>query len=213
MLFQRSHTSLRQTGDEKLMELLNRGDHAALDELYSRYSTRLLAYFDRMLDRDTALAQDFLHDLFLKIIERPSMFDTSRSFPTWMYSIAHNMCKNEFRRRQVRLHQSFEDDEHAAEHVDYAKLVDHADFARVLDDELSRLAADMRTTFLLRYQDELSVREIALIVDVPEGTVKSRLFNIAQRLSRRLAVYRPGTGINTDFDVNLDLEINNERYG
>src|SRR5687768_6091898 len=87
--------------DEELMALVERGSHASLDELYARYSGRLLAYFTRMLDRDEALAQDFLHDLFLKIKERPELVDTRRGFRTWMYSVAHNMCKNEYRRRQV----------------------------------------------------------------------------------------------------------------
>jgi RNA polymerase sigma-70 factor, ECF subfamily len=186
------HISLAKRSDEELMELVGRGGHAALDELYARYGARLLAYFARMLDRDDALAQDFLQDLFLKIIERPELFDAARSFRTWLYSIAHNMCRNEYRRRGVRLHEPADADTFAADGALHDVAVDMAQFARVLDSELALLDAEQRTTFLLRHQEELSIREIATIVEVPEGTVKSRLFNTTRRLARRLDAYRPG---------------------
>lgn len=194
------HMRVDERTDEELMALVERGRHAALDALYARYASRLLAYFARMLDRDDALAQDFLQDLFVKIIERPGLFDARRPFRTWIYSVAHNMCKNEYRRRDVRRHESIDDHDVAAEHHAHDERIDREQFARILDEELRTLDADLRTTFLLRHQEELSIREIAAIVDVPEGTVKSRLFNTARRLSRRLGAYHP------------DREINDERY-
>ncbi len=84
------------------MVALNTQDTAAFDELYERYSTRLLHYFYRMLGKETEKAQDFLQDLLLKIVEKPHLFDTRQRFSTWVYTIASNMCKNEYRRLQVR---------------------------------------------------------------------------------------------------------------
>lgn len=213
MRLPRTHTPLSHHSDEGLMELVGRGNHAALDELYGRYAARLLAYFDRMLDRNECISQDFLHDLFVKIIERPAMFDTARTFRTWVFSVAHNMCKNEYRLRRVRRFEELDVDHIASESVDVGLLVDGMQFAKALDAELRSLGVELRTTFLLRYQEELSIREIAAIVDVPEGTVKSRLFNTARRLARRLACYRPGPGMYPTFDLNSDLELKNERYG
>jgi RNA polymerase sigma-70 factor (ECF subfamily) len=200
MRFLRRTTSLVGHSDEELMEHVGRGRHAALDELYARYATRLLAYLQRMLDRDEALAQDFLHDLFVKIIERPELFDTRRTFRSWIYSVAHNMCKNEYRRRSVRQFEVVDIDLFEGDRGGTEESVDGALFAHVLDIELRSLDADLRTTFLLRYQEDLSIREIAGIIDVPEGTVKSRLFNTTRRLALRLGAYRP------------DTEINDERY-
>ena len=58
------------------------GNGAAFEELYARYSGKLLSYFKRMLWSDKELAEDCLHKLFLKIIEKPELFDTSRNFKT-----------------------------------------------------------------------------------------------------------------------------------
>lgn len=192
MRFPGPSRSLQTRRDEELMELVGDGRHAALDELYARYASRLLAYFRRMLDRDEALAQDFLHDLFLKLIERPELFDARRSFRTWLYSVAHNMCRNEYRRRGVRLHEPADVDAFAADAMAHDVAADLSQFARVLDAELASLDADQRTTFLLRYQEDLAIREIATIVEAPEGTVKSRLFNTTRRLAARLEAWRPG---------------------
>lgn len=193
--------SLATRRDEELMELVGDGRHAALDELYARYASRLLAYFHRMLDRDEALAQDFLHDLFLKIIERPEHFDARRSFRTWLYSVAHNMCRNEYRRRGVRLHEAADADTFAADAVSHDVAADLSQFARVLDAELESLDPEQRTTFLLRYQEDLSIREIASIVGAPEGTVKSRLFNTTRRLARQLEAWRPGIDSSHEADT------------
>lgn len=181
------------------MELLAAGCHASLDELYGRYAARLLAYFVRMLDRDGALAQDFLQDLFLKVVERPELFDTRRSFRAWVYTIAHNMCRNERRRRGVRRAEAIDADTLELAGIPHDVAVDLELFSRALDAELATLDTAMQTTFLLRYQEGLSIREIATIVEVPEGTVKSRLFNCTRRLARRLEAFDPdaGSGSNT----------------
>ncbi len=88
--------------DEHLMISVHHGDVYAFNELYNRYSKRLLYYFYRMLGSSQEKSRDFLQDIFIKIIERPELFDTTRKFSTWIFSVAHNMCKNEYRRMAVR---------------------------------------------------------------------------------------------------------------
>jgi len=84
------------------MIAIHQGETAAFDELYARYQKRLLYYFYRMLGNSNEKAGDFLQDIFMKIIERPNHFDASRRFRTWLFSVAHNMCKNEYRRLSIR---------------------------------------------------------------------------------------------------------------
>jgi RNA polymerase sigma-70 factor (ECF subfamily) len=88
--------------DEHLMEGIHHGDTDAFNELYLRYHKRLLYYFYRMLGNSSEKAQDFLQDIFVKIIDHPESFNISRKFSTWIFSVAHNMCKNEYRRLAVR---------------------------------------------------------------------------------------------------------------
>ncbi|MDE0772624.1 MAG: sigma-70 family RNA polymerase sigma factor [Salibacteraceae bacterium] len=59
-------------------------------------------FFFRKLNNNQEKSEDFLHDLFIKIIEKPETFDTSKSFSPWFYSVAHNMVKNEYKKIEVR---------------------------------------------------------------------------------------------------------------
>ncbi len=177
--------------DEKLMARIQRGDAAAFDELYARYSKRLLYYFFRMLGGDEEKAQDFLQDLFLKIVEKPTRFKRGNAFASWLYTVAHNMCKNEYRKQSVRkvvvndpdidMHCGWVDGAYAIE-----KACDERAFLSALMDELDKLSVDHRTTFLLRHQECRSIREISEILACPEGTVKSRLHHVTQKLAERL---------------------------
>src|SRR3954469_25875604 len=87
--------------DEELMFFLGNGEVLAFDELYERYSKRMMVYFTRMLNFNRVLAEDALQDLFLKIAEAPQKFDRSRSFKTWIFSVASNSCKNYYRHKGV----------------------------------------------------------------------------------------------------------------
>src|SRR5690606_24604639 len=87
----------KQYPDEELLVLIRDGDKNAFDEIYSRYSGKIWSYFFRMLWKDSQLAQDCTQDLFFKILKNATEFDAGKRFSTWMYSIAHNMCKNEYR--------------------------------------------------------------------------------------------------------------------
>jgi RNA polymerase sigma-70 factor, ECF subfamily len=186
-------TKYGKLSDEALMEHVERGEVSAFDVLYDRYAQRLLRYFNRMLGGDGDMSQDMLHDLFLKIVERPQLYTAGRSFSTWVFSIASNMCKNEYRRRTThRIEQSDIDfDAFAAAAVGVHEILDQSEFARLLAAELDTLDDDLRATFLLRHQEEFSIREISEVLGCPEGTVKSRLFNTARRLSKRLQNYNP----------------------
>jgi RNA polymerase sigma-70 factor (ECF subfamily) len=177
--------------DEGLMELVGRGEIPAFDELYARYSKRLLYYFYKMLGQDQERAQDFLHDLFLKIVERPELFAVERKFSTWIFSVAHNMCKNEYRRLRSRQTVDVEIDEMPAEAEGIIESIHNGEFARMLAMELDMLDEDQRTTFLLRYREGLSLREISEIIGCPEGTVKSRLFYTVRKLGERLQQFNP----------------------
>ena len=195
-LFQKKYDTLT---DEKLMTRIQRGDTAAFDELYTRYSKRLLYYFHPMLGGDGEKAQDFLQDLFLKIIEKPARFKGGNRFVNWLYTIAHNMCKNEYRKQSVRrivvndpdidMHCTYIGDDHPIE-----IQLDEQDFQQAVTDELDKLNVNQRTTFLLRHQENRSIREISLILNCSEGTIKSLLHHITKNLAHKLQARSPQCG-------------------
>lgn len=182
--------------DEDLMRCIAQGESGSFDVLYERYARRLLYYFYRMLGQDEDKAQDFLHDLFLKIVERPHLFSAERRFSTWVFSVAHNMCKNEYRRLQVRRTEPIEIDDLPMDSDPLPESIDRKAFSAMLDLELEELSEEHRTVFLLRYRENFSLREISDVLQCPEGTVKSRLFYALRRLAARLKSFNPhDTGI------------------
>jgi RNA polymerase sigma-70 factor (ECF subfamily) len=179
-------------GDERLMELVVRGDHRAYGTLYDRYHRRLLNYFHRMLWQDRELAQDFLQDLFTKLAQRPDSYDAQRPFSTWLFSVANNMCKNAYRHQQV-VNTAARQLRHADDRVEAAAGtgVDHAHFRDRLETELARLDPDHKATFVMRYHEDMAIKEIALAFGCSEGTVKSRLFYTLKKLAGRLKEFDP----------------------
>jgi RNA polymerase sigma-70 factor (ECF subfamily) len=177
--------------DQALLMLLKEGNERAFDALYDRYSKRLLYYFYKMLGRDEAKAQDFLQDLFLKIIEKNHLYNPDHSFETWIFSVAHNQCKNEYRRNTLQnsLFSIAETDPVPDESVEFTEWYDNELFEKLLQEELDAMDADQRTTFILRYQENLSLEQISQVLDCPVGTIKSRLFYAKKRLAARLKIF------------------------
>ena len=178
--------------DEELMSLLVKSEQSAFDELYRRYSKPLLNFFFRMLNCEREKAEDFLHDLFLKIIENPENFDHSRRFNTWFYTLATNIVKNEYRNLQVRNeHKQFLVDRQVETIGFNEENIDKQQFEYHLQIEINKLDAETKTLFNLRFVEEMSVKEIAGIMECPEGTIKSRLFYLSRHLSKKLSIFKP----------------------
>jgi RNA polymerase sigma-70 factor, ECF subfamily len=175
--------SFNRKTDEELMTLIASGNERALTELYNRYSKLMVRYFFRMLWKDEARAQDFLQDLFVKILERPEYFDTTKRFSTWVYSVAHNMCKNEYRREMRRNTKNLDDHEvvmlvhSSSQEEEFRRNIERA--VNLLDEESKHLYA-------LRYDLELPLEEIADLLMCPLGTVKSRVFHLKKKLAIHL---------------------------
>lgn len=185
------HRKYRSMSDEQLMLLTAGKDQRAFSELYDRYSTPLLNYFFRMLWKDREKAEDFMHDLFTKLIHKPHLYQEGRNFKTWLYSIANNMCKNEYRSQEVRKNTVKMDAPNVAGEngMETIKAMDRADFDRELTAALSQLDEIKRSAFEMRYYRELSIKEISEVMDCSEGTVKSRLFYTIKILNKKLKYF------------------------
>ncbi|MFN5030790.1 MAG: RNA polymerase sigma factor [Flavobacteriia bacterium] len=180
--------------DELLMQAIASGDKRAFDELYYRYAKPLKSYFMRMLWRDKEKSEDFLHDLFAKIVHKPDYFDPSRSFKTWVFSVANNMCKNEYKKQEVRKGMSNGLDNHYAlsDHsVNVMNEVQDQFFQDAFSQKLAELDEKHREAFTLRHIDGLSIKEIADVLGANEGTIKSRIFYAIKYLAEGLKEFNP----------------------
>ena len=180
--------------DESLMISISQGDKKAFDELYTRYSGPLLGFFINKLWKDREKSEDFVHDIFAKIIKKPESFDPSRKFKTWLYSVANNMCKNEYKKQEVRKDTTSGLDNHYSLKDDSSNVLSEVQDSQFRDEfEVSLHALDIKhkEVFELRHVNGLSIKEIAEVLVISDGTVKSRLFYATKYLSESLKEFNP----------------------
>jgi RNA polymerase sigma-70 factor, ECF subfamily len=176
-------TTFANCSDEELMQYIAKGEPRAFEVLYSRYSAPMYRFFYRMLWQDEALAQDFTQDIFLKIIEKSHLFDTKKQFSTWIYSIANNACKNAYRNKKPIENidnQIIEYDDNFEFNYDKKLQYQH------LTQAIEQLSFEHRECFVLRFLEDKSVKQIADIIGIAEGTVKSRLHHATQNVKRNI---------------------------
>ena len=182
--------------DEELVRRLVEGDTGAFDQLYGRYSRRLLHYCQGMLGHSGVRAQDLLQEIFLRLVEKGASFKRGARFSTWVFTVAHNLCCNELRHRQVRRSTIVVDMDAlpAVAGDDYCaveKALDQRAFKEALWQQLDQLDQERRSVFLLRYQEEFTLQEISAVLECPVGTVKSRLFYTIRYLAGQLQAFDP----------------------
>lgn len=177
-----------QASDEELIELIAGSENDAFAELYSRHGQKIFSYFFRMLWKDQNLAEDCTQELFMKLIHHAGSFQKDKSFSTWMYSIANNMCKNEYRKKEVRQnHIAMAPKKHpSAEAIN----PDHKRFKTALQHFVNSLSEEKRSLYTLRFHENLSVPEISSIINIAEGTVKSRIFHLMKEMKNELKEFQ-----------------------
>jgi RNA polymerase sigma-70 factor (ECF subfamily) len=177
--------------DEALMQLLStRHCNDALTEIHSRYAKKLLGFFLRMTNGNQVKSQDLVQDLFLRILEKHQLFDSQKRFYSWVYTIASNMVKTSYREKSFV---DFESDQKNMGHLVHwsDNQNDISLFHDVLKQAIYQLEEFQRLPFILRYMEELSVKEIAEILEISEGTVKSRLFYATRKIAKDLNEFTP----------------------
>ena len=191
MRLKRSYHSCK---DEELLKHIASGRDAAFEELYERHATRFLRYFYRHLNQDEIRANDLLQDWCIRIVDHAHRFDPAHKFLTWAYTIAGNLVKNEYRSRTVRSIMTVTDDpgKWGEPLQDWKDSLDRTAFRKALEKVVEEELSDAhREVFLLRFQEDLPLKEIAVIAGCSEGTVKSRLFYALKKLSVALAAFHP----------------------
>ena len=177
--------------DEDLMKrVASKDDDRAFDELYHRHARRVMGFLLRQLG-DSERAADLVQDAFLRLWSSRERYLSGKCFSTWLFSIAYNLLKNEYRRSGY----SVEYAEHVINRTteeqdeDLDVRLDDKLFDAALRQELSQLDAESRLLFSLRFEEEMTVPQIAEVMKIPEGTVKSRQHTIIRNLKQKLKIY------------------------
>lgn len=176
--------------DTQLVEAAQAGDRAALDQLLRRHYERIHAVCRRVAgsSRD---ADDACQEALIKIVRSLPRFDGRSTFGTWAYRVATNAALDELRRRGRRpALRAVGDDDGSEEPTDAAaeRRVTAVEDRLALDEALGELTEEYRVAVVLRDVADLDYDEIAQVLDVPVGTVKSRIARGRRTLADRLRV-------------------------
>lgn len=159
--------------DEMLAFRLQQGDKTAINALAERHYDALLGYLYRLMDADRALAEDVLQETFLRVMRNIGLYTYPRPFKAWLYAIATNLARNHYKSGYVRLTQSIDDEIGGDESLDADLLSREA--AREVREVLGGLPPQQREVIILAYYQAMRSQEIGEILDIPAGTVRSRL--------------------------------------
>ncbi len=177
--------SMQTTPDEALIGRIAGGDRLAMQVLYARHHVRVYRFLLRLV-RNEATAEDLMSEVFLDVWRQASRFEGRSSVSTWVLAIARFKALSSFRRRT----EGELTDEVAAAIEDPADdpavELQKKDQSAVLRQCLEALSVEHREIIDLVYYHEKSVEEVAEIVGIPEGTVKTRMFYARKKLAELL---------------------------
>ena len=169
--------------DEDLMEQFQAGTVEAFNILIDRFSERLMRFLYGF-SKDTKLCEDLLQETFVRLYRNRHSYQRIARFSTWLYTIAGNLARSEYRKRQRRrafsIHASNRDgEEYEVALPDASYLPDrHTEGAfqsKYIQEALGKIRPEFREVVVLRDIQQLSYDEIAKITGLPMGTVKSRI--------------------------------------
>ena len=178
--------------ERELILAAQKGDTGAFKELYEYYSDRIFTLLSYSLN-DSAAAEDALQTVFVKVFEALPFFRLESSFLTWIYRVALNECKNRKRRRKLFVPISRETED--LHHIDPGPAPDHQhavqQASRLIHDAVMDLKPKYRAVVVLKYLEELSYEEIAVVLGCSQGTVATRLHRALAILEKKLRRFRP----------------------
>ncbi len=177
---------LQSSTDEQLALGLQQGEATCLALLVERYHGPVLGFLYRLCAGDRALAEDIVQETFLRFIHNISKYRHPRPLRPWLYAIAVNLARDHYKSADRRHTDSLTDNFEVATEAALDDPLFSAEDARQVATAIAALPAHQRETIILRYYQDLSLNEIAEILHIPTGTVKSRLSLGLKQLRERL---------------------------
>ena len=189
--------------DAALVERALDNDLAAFEQLVTRYQNKIIGYAARMLN-DATEAEDVAQETFIKAYRSLASFRGESSFSTWLYRIATNLCIDRVRKikRSPKSAYSLDDpldpdeDKGGREVADTtfepSISIEREEVRRRVRETVAEMPEKLRAVIVMCDIQGMSYDHIAQVLDVPLGTVKSRLFHARADLARRLKPYMRG---------------------
>jgi RNA polymerase sigma-70 factor (ECF subfamily) len=192
----RTKGPIESTHEQVLLDRCRKRDLDAFAKIVDAYQTRILGFLRRMLrDEDDAL--DLAQEVFLRAFQSLDSFDGRSSLRSWLFTIAYNLCVDRARRR-ARSPKNVSMDAELTEdgpcelpdlRWDPAMAALHGELSGAVESALESMSDKLKSVLLMHDREDMGYEEIARAVNVPVGTVKSRLFLARAHLKRELRAY------------------------
>lgn len=170
--------------DYKIMRSIQKGDMVAFNSMVDRYKDRLMNVIGRMLS-SVEEAEDIVQETFVRVYQHRQSFNFEHCFSTWIYTIALNLARNELRKRKKFKHYDITEMKgNEAELAVEMKLPSR--LPEAIKSAVTTLPDKYKLAFILRDVQELPYEEVAKILSVPLGTVKSRVNRARMMLREKL---------------------------
>jgi RNA polymerase sigma-70 factor, ECF subfamily len=189
---------VEQPIDPQLIRQIQAGDSAAFEIFFARYHSAMQSHIGRIV-REPAATEDLVQEAFLRVWTRAEQWKGSGSVKGWLYRIATNLSLNHLRSVKRRPQQPLEiptddgDDDSPVPGwmVDASALTPESQLEiieqqKLLGQLINDLPADKQDVFRMVYDDEMDLHSVASALEIPEGTVKSRLYHSRKKIAEQL---------------------------
>lgn len=186
--------------DAALMRRVQRGDRAAFEELVARWQQPVLNFVFRTLP-DATEAEDLAQGVFVQVWKSAARYEPSAKFSTWLFTIARNLCLNEFRRRTRHPADSLDAPAHAGTDEPRGHSVEdrqitgapdallRGELEAKVEEAVAALPENQRTALLLWQRDDMAYEEIGTVLGCSLSAVKSLIHRARETLKGRLKPY------------------------
>lgn len=174
------------TDEETIRQLLPTQPDQCFETLYNRYVNKV---YRRCLSmtKDSEKAEDFTHDIFLKVFSKLDAFEERSSFSTWLYSIAYNYCSDQLRLAKRFTYTSVEEGLNK-DAPDFQEAQLHEETLQVVKQAMEMLSTSERKLLKLKYEDNMSIEEIAQLCNLKSSAVKMRLKRSREKIQQFCAL-------------------------
>ncbi|WP_312476580.1 RNA polymerase sigma factor [Neobacillus sp.] len=152
------------------------GSHSAMEVLVKRYYQQIYSFIYRKTGNKD-IAYDLTQEVFMKMLKHIHTFEEKAQFKTWLYTVAVNHCTDYFRSKSYQVSKMTEEleEQHSPDSSGVPYIFERKEKRKEIKDAIHSLPDYQSDTIILKYYHDLKIKEIALIMETSESTVKSRL--------------------------------------
>lgn len=181
-------TKLKQALINRLME----GDELAFEEVYQHYQ-KLVYYMAITHLKSASEAEDIVQEVFVDVFKNKHKIKTPQSLTIWVNKITYSRCMDALRKKKEPYSTNFEDEIETIENksidADVMEVINRKYVNEVIQKCLLEMSEELKMVGLLRFYEEMPLQDISEVLEIPVGTVKSRLHTVKQQLQKKLENY------------------------